>query len=104
MQTSPNGTNALHYMSPDAQYSGHEMHDNIIVKTATEESSMAPNGTYGQPIPGINAYVNAHNPTAVNGTAMFDASKRGRTKACYECRKSKVMKQSLMFSLINPLT
>jgi len=91
MQTSPDGTNALHYMSPDAQLNGHETHDNIVVKAATDGHShgMAPNGTFGPAMPGTNAYVNAHIPMAVNGVAMFDPSKRGRTKACYECRKSK---------------
>lgn len=94
MQTSPNGTNALHYMSPDAQFNGHEAHDNIVVKAATDgqEHGMAPNGTLGQPTAVTNAYVNAHIPMTVNGVAMFDPSKRGRTKACYECRKSKVLK------------
>lgn len=92
LQTSPHSTNTMQYMSPDAQYSGLEMHDNIVVKSGTDghEHGNAPNGVQGQPLPGTNAYVNAHIPMAVNGVAIFDPTKRGRTKACYECRKSKV--------------
>lgn len=90
LQTSPNGS-SMHYMSPDAQYNGHEMHDDIVVKLATDGGhGLAPSGVQSQPLPGTNAYVNAHIPMAVNGVAIFDPSKRGRTKACYECRKSKV--------------
>lgn len=91
LQTSPNG-NPMHYMSPGAQYNGNEMHENIVVKSATDgyEHGSAANGAHGQPLPGTNAYINAHIPMAVNGVAIFDPSKRGRTKACYECRKSKV--------------
>jgi F-box/leucine-rich repeat protein 10/11 len=41
--------------------------------------------------PGTNAYVNANIPMAMNGIHIFgDAPKRGRSKACLECRKSKV--------------
>lgn len=41
--------------------------------------------------PGTNAYVNANIPMAMNGVPMFgDVAKRGRSKACFECRKSKV--------------
>lgn len=91
VQTSP-GTNLMQQMSPDAHYNGPDMHDNIVVKSATGSHTYGatPNGAQGQPMPGTNAYVNAHIPMAVNGVAIFDPSKRGRTKACYECRKSKV--------------
>jgi F-box/leucine-rich repeat protein 10/11 len=42
-------------------------------------------------MPGTNAYVNANIPMAMNGVPMFgDVAKRGRSKACFECRKSKV--------------
>ncbi|WPH00552.1 Putative zn(2)-C6 fungal-type DNA-binding domain, Zinc finger, PHD-type, JmjC [Acrodontium crateriforme] len=42
------------------------------------------------PLPGTNAYISANIPMALNGIAMFgDATKRGRSKACFECRKSK---------------
>ena len=42
-------------------------------------------------VPGTNAYVSANIPMTINGVPMFgDVPKRGRSKACYECRKSKV--------------
>ncbi|KAF2724279.1 hypothetical protein K431DRAFT_291789 [Polychaeton citri CBS 116435] len=42
------------------------------------------------PLPGTNAYVNANIPMAMNGVPMFgEIAKRGRSKACFECRKSK---------------
>lgn len=43
------------------------------------------------PMPGTNAYVNANIPMTMNGVPIFgEVPKRGRSKACYECRKSKV--------------
>ena len=43
------------------------------------------------PLPGTNAYVNANIPMTMNGVPIFgEVLKRGRSKACYECRKSKV--------------
>lgn len=59
------------------------------------DSTMVANGghpTYAQgPNPGTSAYINANIPMAMNGVPMFpDMAKRGRTKACVECRKSKV--------------
>jgi hypothetical protein len=48
-------------------------------------------GQFDSPMPGTNAYVNANIPMAMNGVPMFgDTAKRGRSKACFECRKSKV--------------
>jgi F-box/leucine-rich repeat protein 10/11 len=48
-------------------------------------------GPFDSPMPGTNAYVNANIPMAMNGVPMFgDVAKRGRSKACFECRKSKV--------------
>lgn len=48
-------------------------------------------GPFDNPMPGTNAYVNANIPMAMNGVPMFgDVAKRGRSKACFECRKSKV--------------
>ncbi|KAM0719306.1 hypothetical protein Q7P37_005211 [Cladosporium fusiforme] len=45
---------------------------------------------FDSPMPGTNAYVSAHIPMAMNGVPMFgDVAKRGRSKACFECRKSK---------------
>jgi F-box/leucine-rich repeat protein 10/11 len=41
--------------------------------------------------PSADAYANSNLPMNMNGVSMFgDASKRGRSKACIECRKSKV--------------
>ena len=43
------------------------------------------------PLPGTNAYVSANIPMAMNGVPIFgEVPKRGRSKACFECRKSKV--------------
>ena len=43
------------------------------------------------PLPGTNAYINANIPMTMNGVPIFgEVPKRGRSKACYECRKSKV--------------
>jgi F-box/leucine-rich repeat protein 10/11 len=45
----------------------------------------------GSLVPGTNVYVKDNIPMTINGVAMFgDVPKRGRSKACYECRKSKV--------------
>ncbi|KAK5168824.1 JmjC domain-containing histone demethylation protein 1 [Saxophila tyrrhenica] len=42
------------------------------------------------PMPGTSAYVTANIPMAMNGVQMFgEVGKKGRSKACYECRKSK---------------
>ena len=85
----------------------HEMHDNITISGATKgqyphdgqhdahTNGFNANGVnglgHGQPMPGTNAYIQAHIPMLMNGSPMFgEAQKRGRTKACFECRKSKV--------------
>lgn len=53
------------------------------------DGSHQPNGHI--PLPGTNAYVNANIPMTMNGVPIFgEVPKRGRSKACYECRKSKV--------------
>lgn len=93
----------LQQLSPNGYLNGHhgqEIEENIVVappKTnhlnAPDSTNATPmNGIHGSgPFPGTNAYVNANIPMTVNGIAMFgDAGKRGRTKACFECRKSKV--------------
>ena len=87
-----------------------ELHDNITVTPVRQGADAAKftnsdlsgeqgqmnghvNGAVanGQMHPGTNAYVNANIPMTMNGVPMFgEAPKRGRTKACYECRKSKV--------------
>ena len=84
-----------------------ELHDNITVTPLKQRENgatfsagpMQANGnvnvhapgTNGQAYPGTNAYVNANIPMTMNGVPMFgEVPKRGRTKACYECRKSKV--------------
>lgn len=87
-----------------------ELHDGIVVTPVRDRSGQSSgegaglnrqqgqtnghvNGSpaNGATYPGTNAYVNANIPMAMNGVPMFgDAPKRGRTKACYECRKSKV--------------
>jgi F-box/leucine-rich repeat protein 10/11 len=62
--------------------------------TSNEVAANGPvqtDGPFDSPMPGTNAYVNANIPMAMNGVPMFgDVAKRGRSKACFECRKSKV--------------
>ncbi|TKA43348.1 hypothetical protein B0A54_05830 [Friedmanniomyces endolithicus] len=46
-------------------------------------------GDHG-PQPGTNAYISANIPMTVNGVAIFgESQKRSRSKACFECRRSK---------------
>jgi F-box/leucine-rich repeat protein 10/11 len=122
MQTSPNGSTSMHYMSPEAQHQfggaqhqiSPELHDNITVtpqrpsynavvsdaqndammmmSNVDDESAMS-NDDPRQAMPGTNAYVNANIPMAMNGVPMFggEFSKKGRSKACFECRRSKVL-------------
>lgn len=48
-----------------------------------------------RPMPGTNAYIDANIPMAMNGVSLFgDISKRSRSKACFECRKSKVTRSA----------
>lgn len=82
-------------------YSGQEVHDTITAtppKTNHHFATDASNGTNANginglgPLPGTNAYINANIPMTMNGVPIFgDSGKRGRTKACIECRKSKVI-------------
>lgn len=64
--------------------------------TPNELVANGPSHTNGEqpfdsPVPGTNAYLSANIPMAMNGVPMFgDVAKRGRSKACFECRKSKV--------------
>lgn len=95
-----------------------ELHDNITVTPPKQRDmnffntvmdggqQIAPqlqaNGmqSHGEPqysnheelVPGTNAYVDANIPMTMNGVPIFgeQPAKRGRSKACYECRKSKV--------------
>ncbi|KAF2773762.1 hypothetical protein EJ03DRAFT_106111 [Teratosphaeria nubilosa] len=63
-----------------------ELHDTIAL-------TPRPNGTANghSPLPGTNAYVSANIPMTMNGVPIFgEMPKRGRSKACFECRKSKV--------------
>nr|POE54296.1 jmjc domain-containing histone demethylation protein 1 [Quercus suber] len=76
-----------------------EYHDNISIQQRNhlDGSPNSANGTplfatdeHRSPQPGTNAYINANIPMTMNGVAMFgDAAKRGRSKACFDCRKSK---------------
>ncbi|KAK5131569.1 hypothetical protein LTR08_000824 [Meristemomyces frigidus] len=94
-----------------------ELHDNITVTPKQrlqydsvgmdgqqddmhmETDGFHPNGVNGSaqmngnghgPLPGTNAYVNANIPMTMNGVPIFgEMPKRGRSKACFECRKSK---------------
>ena len=75
----------------DHQYDGAQMQANGAFHNgdATGNGSQVLNGQ--GPQPGTNAYVNANIPMTMNGVAMFgELPKKGRSKACYECRKSKV--------------
>lgn len=84
-QASPDGTNGVH-MSPGAYGISPQLHDSITGINGT------PNGAHanGGPLPGTDAYIHANIPMTMNGVQMFgDQNKRGRSKACVECRKSK---------------
>ncbi|QIW99613.1 hypothetical protein AMS68_005131 [Peltaster fructicola] len=56
--------------------------------TVKVENGVRPSHGLGT-IPGTNAYVDANIPMTLNGVALFGDAKRGRSKACFECRKSK---------------
>jgi hypothetical protein len=66
--------------------------DAMMVSNVDDESAMS-NDDPRQAMPGTNAYVNANIPMAMNGVPMFggEFSKKGRSKACFECRRSKVL-------------
>ncbi|KAK4548729.1 hypothetical protein LTR36_008502 [Oleoguttula mirabilis] len=116
-QTSPPAFQQVNGIAPDGSYQSNlapELHDNITV-TPPKQQYMAtgmdgqqdgayagmngfhPNGVHGDaqpngqgPLPGTNAYINANIPMTMNGVPIFgDVAKRGRSKACFECRKSK---------------
>lgn len=77
-----------------------EYHDSIMLQqrhhldgspNSTNGTSLFATDEHRSPQPGTNAYINANIPMTMNGVAMFgDAAKRGRSKACFDCRKSKV--------------
>ncbi|EME81126.1 uncharacterized protein MYCFIDRAFT_104451, partial [Pseudocercospora fijiensis CIRAD86] len=90
---------ALQQMTPGAPLSSsQDLDENITVTPPKTNHHFAPdsngshqNGINGNgPLPGTNAYINANIPMTMNGVPIFgEAQKRGRTKACFECRKSK---------------
>jgi F-box and leucine-rich repeat protein 10/11 len=79
-----------------------ELHDNITVtpkgRPGMDGQQIGTPSTGGLsqtngsgPHPGTNAYVSANIPMTMNGVPIFgEMPKRGRSKACFECRKSKV--------------
>jgi len=119
LQVTPSNTSQFDgsFQDPALQSQfGSELHDNITVTPAKprdyqttngEHHRMTPNGmptpngnhyTNGHvPLPGTNAYVSANIPMTINGVSIFgEMSKRGRSKACFECRKSKVRCSALV--------
>lgn len=83
---------------PDAQYEA-IANGSFVNGEVSGHSNHMVNGQ--GPQPGTNAYVNANIPMTMNGVAMFgELPKKGRSKACYECRKSKV-RTSLFYSPIH---
>ncbi|KAK5738597.1 JmjC domain-containing histone demethylation protein 1 [Elasticomyces elasticus] len=75
-----------------------DLHDNITVNGRYSdgqhdmtEGTPGVNGDAPGPLPGTNAYISANIPMAMNGVAIFggEQQKRGRSKACFECRRSK---------------
>ncbi|USW56506.1 Putative zn(2)-C6 fungal-type DNA-binding domain, Zinc finger, PHD-type, JmjC [Septoria linicola] len=97
MQATPENING--FQNQLSGFAGQDTHDNVAVtppKTnhhfATDaHNGMPTDGAHGLgPLPGTGAYLNANIPMTMNGVAMFgDSGKRGRTKACVECRRSK---------------
>lgn len=116
MQASPDGFHQVNGIGHDGSFQANlapELHDNITVTPPKPHqdgmdgqangfyqhaSGFHANGMNGNaranghgPLPGTNAYINANIPMTMNGVPIFgEVAKRGRTKACYECRKSKV--------------
>ena len=117
VQTAPNGFHQVNGIAQDGSFQSNlapELHDNITVTPPQrpygssmhgqqDDGSAQTNGFYSNglngnaqanghgPLPGTNAYVNANIPMTMNGVPIFgEVAKRGRTKACFECRKSKV--------------
>ncbi|KAK5124570.1 hypothetical protein LTR85_001787 [Meristemomyces frigidus] len=119
LQTSPPAFQQVNGVAPDGSYQSNlspELHDNITVTPPKQRQQYVTAGMDGQqdgayattngfhsngghgdaqligqgPQPGTNAYVNANIPMTMNGVPIFgEAAKRGRSKACFECRKSK---------------
>ena len=78
-----------HYDLAEQQTNGHVQSQ--TPNEVTTNGTAPVDGQFDSPMPGTNAYVNANIPMAMNGVPMFgDTAKRGRSKACFECRKSKV--------------
>lgn len=111
LQTSPPAFQQVNGVGPDGSYLTNlapELHDNITLTPPKREQGAdgqqdgaypATNGFHANgvhsnaqgPMPGTNAYVTANIPMTMNGVPIFgEAAKRGRSKACFECRKSKV--------------
>lgn len=116
VQASPDGFHQVNGIGHDGSFQANlapELHENITVtppKPHQDGMDGQANGFYQHgsgfhangmnrnahanghgPLPGTNAYINANIPMTMNGVPIFgEVAKRGRTKACYECRKSKV--------------
>lgn len=106
LQATPENLGRLAGISHFDAFQAHlapELQDNITVANGRSGpysidgiNGFVANGADGQegrgaPQPGTNAYISANIPMAMNGVPIFgEAQKRGRTKACFECRRSKV--------------
>jgi F-box/leucine-rich repeat protein 10/11 len=109
LQATPDHLHAMHPSMPSGApmhaFAGQESHDAVAAsppKTNHHFATDAQNATLANaidglgPLPGTNAYINANIPMTMNGVPIFgDSAKRGRTKACFECKKSKVSKFGL---------
>ncbi|TKA83684.1 hypothetical protein B0A55_00311 [Friedmanniomyces simplex] len=71
----------------DVQTNGYHLEDTPGVNGNGNGNTQT--NDYG-PQPGTNAYISANIPMTMNGVPIFgEPQKRGRSKACFECRRSK---------------
>ncbi|KAM3414069.1 JmjC domain-containing histone demethylation protein 1 [Cercospora zeina] len=98
MQATPENLNGFH--NHINGFAGQDINQESVAvmppKTNHHFTTDAFNGSHTSganglgPLSGTNAYLNNSIPMTINGISIFgDAGKRGRTKACFECRKSK---------------
>jgi len=81
----------LTFAQPGAHYTNGDKGTHHAPPNGARYSNGSPYTNGHSPLPGTNAYVTANIPMTMNGVPIFgEMPKRGRSKACFECRKSKV--------------